>query len=94
MVFEKRKGQNFSILLQEHLHLCTLSSIQEGQTYEKYKVALPHNYQVGDIGEIIIQIVYLYRYVNLPASIGLTEEQKVQYEDIKFIVSPYHIVDH
>jgi len=29
----------------------------------------------------------------LPASITLTEDQKVQYEDIKFIVSPYHILE-
>lgn len=59
----------------------------------KYKVYLPHNYQVGDIGDLTVHIVYLYRYVNLPASIGLTEDQKVQYEDVKFMVSPYHIID-
>lgn len=45
------------------------------------------------MGDIYVHIVYLYRYVNLPASITLTEDQKVQYEDIKFIVSPYHILE-
>ena len=68
--------------------------MQEGITYAKYDVILPSNYQVGDIGDLVIHIVYLYRYVNLPASITLTEDQKVQYEDVKYIVSPYHIVDH
>lgn len=60
----------------------------------KYKVYLPSTYQVGDIGDLTIHVVYLYRYVNLPASIGLTEDQKVQYQDVKYMVSPYHIVDH
>lgn len=35
------------------------------------------------------QIVYLNRYANLPQSISLNEDQKLQYEDSKFIVSPY-----
>lgn len=76
------------------LHYAKSIFSYEGQTLAKYRVALPHNYQVGDIGDLIIHIVYLYRYVNLPASITLTEDQKVQYEDVKFIISPYHIIDH
>ena len=40
---------------------------------------------------IFASIVYINRYVNLPASITLSEDQKLQYEDIKFIVSPYTI---
>jgi hypothetical protein len=41
-----------------------------------------------------VHIVYLFRYENLPSSIALKEDQKLQYEDIKYIVSPYHIVEH
>jgi hypothetical protein len=48
---------------------------------------------VGDLGDIFVHVYYLYRYVNLPASIALTEDQKVQYEDVKFMVSPYHILE-
>lgn len=56
-------------------------------------MTLPHKYHVGDIGEVYTHIVYLYRYVNLPTSISLMEDQKLQYEDIKFIVSPYHVLE-
>jgi hypothetical protein len=45
------------------------------------------------MGDIYVHIAYLYRYINLPTSITLTEDQKVQYEDTKFIVSPYHILE-
>jgi hypothetical protein len=94
MVHARRKGQKFPRIHQDPLLLRTHPAIQEGQTYAKYQVALPHNYQVGDIGDIFVHVVYLYRYVNLPASITLHEDQKLQYEDVKYLVSPYHILDH
>ena len=48
---------------------------------------------MGDIGDIYINVFYLYRYNNLPASITLTEDQKLQFEDIKFLVFPYHCIE-
>lgn len=39
--------------------------------------------------EIVVQVVYLDRYVNLPQSITLSEDQRFQYEDVKYLVSPY-----
>ena len=48
---------------------------------------------MGDIGDLWVQAVYLYRYSNLPASITLTEDQKLQFEDVKFLVSPYHALN-
>ena len=34
---------------------------------------------------------YLNRYNNLPKSITMNEDQKLQYQDVKFMVSPYDI---
>jgi Ribophorin I len=36
-------------------------------------------------------MVFINRYINLPASITLSEDQRLQYADTKFIVSPYAI---
>ena len=71
MVLQKRKRPKLPHLRQISPRTCTIFAIQEGQTYAKYVIALPHNYQVGDIGEIAAHIVYLYRYENLPSSIAL-----------------------
>lgn len=50
---------------------------------------LPFNLNIDEELEVSVQVVYLNRYVNLPQSISLNEDQKLQYEDSKFIVSPY-----
>ena len=52
---------------------------------------LSHNVNVGEEADLVINIGYINRYVNLPASIGLSEDQKLQYEDIKFMLSPYAV---
>ena len=41
---------------------------------------------VGEEADLVVNIGYINRYVNLPASIGLSEDQKLQYEDIKFVL--------
>lgn len=37
------------------------------------------------------QLVFLDRYVNLPQSISLSEDQRLQYEDSRHLVSPYAV---
>ena len=79
MVFEKRKRKSRAWLLQADLRLCTFNVKQEGKTYAKYRIDLPYSHESGDFGELLVHIVYLYRYVNLPASITFHEDQKLQY---------------
>ena len=52
---------------------------------------MPFNLNIDEEVELIAQIVYLDRYVNLPQSISLSEDQRLQYEDIKYLVSPYDV---
>lgn len=65
--------------------------MQNGQSYGHYKVKLPYNLNIDEEVDVAVQFIYLDRYVNLPKSIALGEDQKLQYEDIKFIVSPYEV---
>jgi hypothetical protein len=54
-------------------------------------VKLPFNLNIDEEVEIIVQVVFLDRYVNLPQSITLSEDQRLQYEDTKYLVSPYPV---
>lgn len=52
---------------------------------------LPYNLNIDEEVEIIAQVVFLDRYVNLPQSITLSEDQRLQYEDTKYLVSAYPV---
>jgi hypothetical protein len=54
-------------------------------------VKLPYNLNIDEEVELIVQLVFLDRYVNLPQSISLSEDQRLQYEDTKSLVSPYAV---
>ena len=60
-------------------------------SYANYRIKLASNHHIGDEGEVYIVVYYLNRYVNLPQSITMNEDQKLQYEDVKFMVSPYDV---
>lgn len=63
--------------------------IYNGGSYANYRVKLPFNLNIDEEMEIVAQLVYLDRYVNLPQTITLSEDQRFQYEDTKYLVSPY-----
>lgn len=40
---------------------------------------------------LYVQLLFINRYVNFPASIELSEDQKFEYQDTKTFVSPYQV---
>ncbi len=88
---QEQQGQVHPRLHPLRPHPCTPLPTQDGASFASYSVRLPSNYQIGDEGELTAHLIYINRYVNLPASITLSEDQRLQYADTKFIVSPYSI---
>ena len=44
---------------------------------------------LDDTYVVYVQMTFINRYVNFPAQIDLSEDQKFEYEDSKKFVSPY-----
>lgn len=56
-----------------------------------YEISIKKRLHKDDSYTLVTSIVFLNRYVNYPASIDLSEDQKFEYKDNKKFLSPYHV---